>query len=256
MNSTIFERTHLNRSKEKNPSDLGRLIPFLSLFRTHTQRIKNKIITMAEQPASAASGAAISTDELAPTMTAGYKAPAKKTVEELAQLDQEDESLRKWKESLGIKGGPAGAAAPADDPRKVVVTALVFESPDRPDVVMDLSSPEHISEVSKSVLSIKEGASFRLKLRFRIQHDVVSGLKYLHVIKRKGIKFDRAEEMLGSYGPATEDYEKKFPVEEAPTGMIARGLYDVRSKFVDDDGQTHLEWDWQFKISKDWKGDE
>ncbi|ORZ41622.1 immunoglobulin E-set [Catenaria anguillulae PL171] len=193
-----------------------------------------------------------SADELAPTMTAGYKAPAKKTVEELAQLDQEDESLRKWKESLGI------SVAPADDPRKVIVMALAMEVKDRDDVVLDLSSQQNIDKVKNSIVSIKEGAEYRLKIRFRIQHDVVSGLKYLHVVKRKGIKVDRAEEMIGSYGPQADPYEKKFHPEEAPSGMLARGLYEVRSKFVDDDGITHLEWDWQFKISKDWKdtGDE
>ena len=44
-------------------------------------------------------------DELNPTSTAGYKPGEKKTLEELAQLDAQDESLRKWKESLGLKGG-------------------------------------------------------------------------------------------------------------------------------------------------------
>lgn len=41
-----------------------------------------------------------SEEDLAPTVTAGYKPPAQKTVEELQQLDANDESLRKWKESL------------------------------------------------------------------------------------------------------------------------------------------------------------
>ncbi|KAI9179615.1 rho GDP dissociation inhibitor [Blastocladiella emersonii ATCC 22665] len=199
-----------------------------------------------------ADNAVTSTDELAPTQTAGYKAPAKKTVEELAQLDQEDESLRKWKESLGI--GASKAVNPSDDPRKVVVLALAMEVKDRDDVVLDLSTADNVEAVRKTVVSIKEGTEYRLKIRFRIQHDVVSGLKYLHVVKRKGIRVDRVEEMLGSYGPNAEIYEKKFHAEEAPSGMLARGLYEVRSKFVDDDNQVHLEWDWSFKISKDWKG--
>ncbi|KAL7746357.1 rho GDP dissociation inhibitor [Sorochytrium milnesiophthora] len=202
---------------------------------------------MSDAAASAPAG-----DDLAPTQTAGYKAPAKKTVEELAKLDQEDESLRKWKESLGIGAGGAAGGAAADS-RKVVVLALAMEVAGRDDVVLDLSSPDNIAKVANTIVSIKEGTEYRLKIRFKIQHDVVSGLKYLHVVKRKGIKMDRVEEMLGSYGPNAEPYEKKFVPEEAPSGMIARGQYDVRSKFVDDDGVTHLEWDWSFKISKDWK---
>lgn len=38
----------------------------------------------------------------------------------------------------------------------------------------------------------------------------------------------------------------------APSGMLARGTYNVRSRFIDDDGSCHLEWDWVFKIKKDW----
>jgi len=39
----------------------------------------------------------------------GYKPTAKKTIDEYAALDAEDESLARWKASLGI--GPGGAAA-------------------------------------------------------------------------------------------------------------------------------------------------
>lgn len=61
------------------------------------------------------------------------------------------------------------------------------------------------------------------------------------------------EEMVGSYGPNAEAYTKKFPLEEAPSGMIARGSYAVRSRFIDDDKVCHLEWDWTFSIKKDWE---
>eukprot|EP00158_Paraphelidium_tribonemae_P000942 Partr_v1_DN23736_c0_g3_i2_m53098 putative Rho GDP dissociation inhibitor (GDI) len=86
-----------------------------------------------------------------------------------------------------------------------------------------------------------------------VQHDVISGLKYLHVVKRKGLKVDKAEEMIGSYAPNATPYEKKFVPEQAPGGMIARGTYTVKSKFTDDDGTSHLEWEWQFQIKKEWE---
>jgi Rho GDP-dissociation inhibitor len=76
-------------------------------------------------------------DDLTPSSTAGYKAPAQKTVEELKNLDQNDESLNKWKESL-LKNA---AAAKSGDSRKVVVLALAMEVAGRPDVVLDLSTP-------------------------------------------------------------------------------------------------------------------
>lgn len=46
-------------------------------------------------------------DELAPTQTAGYKVGEKKTMEEYQSLDANDESLKKWKQSLGL-GGAGG----------------------------------------------------------------------------------------------------------------------------------------------------
>lgn len=39
-------------------------------------------------------------DDLVPTNTTGYKPAAQKTVNELLELDQNDESLKKWKETL------------------------------------------------------------------------------------------------------------------------------------------------------------
>lgn len=39
--------------------------------------------------------------------------------------------------------------------------------------------------------------------------------------------------MIGSYGPAVEPYEKKFQLEEAPSGMLARGHYDARVSIDD-----------------------
>lgn len=159
------------------------------------------------------------------------------------------ESLKKWKESLGLKA--EGTAS--DDPRKVVVLSLSLEVADREDVTVDLSTADAIEKLKTTTIVIKEGCTYRLKIKFKVQNDVISGLKYLQVVKRKGIKVDKLEEMLGSYGPAAEPYEKKFLPEEAPSGLIARGHYEVRSKFVDDDNNTHLEWAWSFDIKKEWE---
>lgn len=39
---------------------------------------------------------------------------------------------------------------------------------------------------------------------------------------------DKTEEMIGSYGPSTNSYEKKFQLEEAPSGLLARGHYEAK----------------------------
>lgn len=99
-------------------------------------------------------------------------------------------------------------------------------------------------------------------------------MKYVQVVKRMGIS-NKMQEMIGSYSPNTTDkpeYEKKcksmtcpqiflctwtdivtiVEAETAPSGMMARGHYNAVSKFIDDDEQTHLKFEWSFDIKKDW----
>ncbi|CAG8586995.1 5022_t:CDS:2, partial [Scutellospora calospora] len=187
-------------------------------------------------------------DELAASQTPGYRVGEKKTLDEYNNLDATDESLNRWKASLGL----GKAAGTSDDTRKVIILQLALEVAGRPDVVLDLSSKESLENVKNTPFVIKEGVEYQMKVKFRIQHDVVCGLKYLQVVKRKGIRVDKTEEMIGSYGPSEEPYEKKFMLEEAPSGMFARGRYEAKSKFVDDDNHTHVEWSWLFDIKKDW----
>lgn len=65
---------------------------------------------------------------------------------------------------------------------------------------------------------------------------------------------DKADYMVGSYGPRPdEEYEFLTSVEESPKGMMARGTYNIKSKFTDDDKHDHLSWEWSLNIKKDWK---
>ncbi|KAI4788530.1 E set domain-containing protein [Aureobasidium sp. EXF-8845] len=165
---------------------------------------------------------------------------------------QNDESLRKWKESLGIGSGTT--IGDASDPRKVIIVSLGLEVEGRPDIIIDLSSPGALESLKSKPFTIKEGATFRMKARFRVQHQILSGMKYVQVVKRMGIS-NKMQEMIGSYSPNTTDkpeYEKKFESETAPSGMIARGHYNAVSTFVDDDGHSHLKFEWSFDIKKDW----
>ncbi|KAJ2438479.1 rho GDP dissociation inhibitor, partial [Coemansia sp. RSA 2424] len=186
-------------------------------------------------------------DELLPTQTENYKISERKNIEELQNLDANDESLNKWKATLGL--GQAEVRFPGDK-RTVIVQALVLESGDHV-IRMDVSTKEAIEELSKRVVTIKEGIDYTLKIEFVVQHEVVSGLKFLQQLKRLGVTVERTEEMCGSFGPKYETQEKTFPTSTAPTGMMARGVYAIRSKFVDDDRVVHLDWNWKMEIKKD-----
>lgn len=47
-------------------------------------------------------------DDLLPSQTAGYTPGQKKSLAEYNNLDAQDESLKKWKESLGLGNTTAG----------------------------------------------------------------------------------------------------------------------------------------------------
>ncbi len=55
-----------------------------------------------------------------------------------------------------------------------------------------------MDKLKEKPFTIKEGAQFRMKASFVVQHDVLSGLKYLQVVKRKGIRVGKDEEMIVS----------------------------------------------------------
>jgi len=188
-------------------------------------------------------------DNTEPEETPGYKPPAEKSLQEIQSLDQDDESLVRYKQAL--LAGVDSAASPKDDPRKVVVQKMIFVSEGRDDIVLDLSGD--ISMLKKQKFTIKEGVEFRLKIIFKVQHEIISGLRYHHVISRKQISVDKQQYMVGSYGPKAEPHTYVTPVDEAPKGMLARGDYKVKSKFLDDDKNIHLQWEWSFEIKKDWK---
>ncbi|KAG6903387.1 hypothetical protein C0995_013140 [Termitomyces sp. Mi166 len=175
---------------------------------------------------------------LVPSFTNCYKVGAAKSADEYAKLDAEDESLARWKASLGIV--PGATDGDTSGP-KVTVLTLELDSPTLPagkKIVLDLKDTARLAEAKKNPINIKEGVEYK----GTIDTDGAQGVRYMQVVKRAGVKVDKLEQMLGSYGPHPkgEAYAKNFDPEESPSGMLARsGTYNVRSRVVDDDGEVY-----------------
>jgi len=185
-----------------------------------------------------------------------YKVSKKVSVNELMKMDQEDKSLKKYKESL-LGQATKDVYSPKDDPRRVVISELKVTCDGRPggDIVYKLETKEAVDKLKDSPFILKEACSYKITLTFRVQHEIVSGLKYVNVVTRKGIKVAKEETMIGSFAPQKETYATTFPRngwDEAPSGMLARGNYKAKSQFIDDDKQIHLEFEYAFEIKKDW----
>ena len=108
--------------------------------------------------------------------------------------DQNDDSLRRWKESLGI--GTGETVSDPNDPRTAIILSLALEVEGRKDIVVDLKDAAAVNDLKHRPFTIKEGAKFRMKVTFKVQHHVLSGLKYLQVLKRRGIRVAKDEEMI------------------------------------------------------------
>lgn len=72
-----------------------------------------------------------------------------------------------------------------DDPRKVIVKKLALCVADRPDMELDLSGD--ISQLKKHTFVIKEGVSYRIRIDFIVQREIVHGLKYVQKTYRLGV---------------------------------------------------------------------
>ena len=175
-----------------------------------------------------------------------YKVPKKVGLDTIVNTDADDEALVKYKETLlgGFKdvkdeGGP-----------NVLLKAMHFVPTGRDTISLDLANTE-LHALKKSTILVKEGCKYMIRIVFKVQRDIVSGLRYRQSSYRKGIRVENSSIMMGSYGPK-EEHVFSTQEDTAPSGMIARGTYNVKSKFVDDDGNTVLEWEWVFEIKKEW----
>ncbi|KAJ2503884.1 rho GDP dissociation inhibitor, partial [Coemansia sp. RSA 2049] len=144
-------------------------------------------------------------DDLVATKTENYVAGNIKDIGKLRNLDSQDESLNRWKESLGLNE-EIKVRFP-DDQRTVIVQALVMQSEGK-EIVMDVSTPQAIKNLQDKPLIIKEGVEYAFKIKFVVQREMVTGLKFLQQVKRVGLPMDKLEVMCGSYGPKFEDQER------------------------------------------------
>lgn len=180
-----------------------------------------------------------------------YKAPAVKPLQDILATDKEDESLQKYKAALlgsAVRGG--SIIVKPNDPRRVIVQSLQLVVDGRPDVTIDLTD---INNVKGKKFVMKEGCQYRLRINFYVQREIVAGLKYVQKVQRMTVQLDKATQMVGSYPPSEKIHSYLTPVEESPSGMMARGTYNIRSLFTDDDQNEHLKWEWVLEIKKDWE---
>jgi len=168
--------------------------------------------------------------------------------------EEKDPDLIKYMIQLGID---PNYVPPENDPRRVVVSefAIIFEDHDIP-ASLSFDTEESILRAREHPLVIKEGCHYKMRVSFRVQHNVVLGLQIINQIYRLGAKLAKDTEMLGTYPPKNEFQDVEIPKNgwhEAPKGGMARGDYKAKMKFIDDDSNVHLEFEYAIKIAKNFR---
>jgi len=166
------------------------------------------------------------------------------SVQELLTKDADDASLAAYKSKLL---GNVTAKYPSD-PRQLIIDDVQLLAEHRSPVIIDPYDP-HLRD---KPITLKEGVSFKLVLRFYVQHELISGLKFILSIRRLKLEVERSEEMLGSFAPSDKLIVFPLPEETAPSGIFARGSYQAVGKLVDDDGKCHCEFQYAIEIKKNW----
>ncbi|KAG4435006.1 hypothetical protein IFR05_009495, partial [Cadophora sp. M221] len=141
--------------------------------------------------------------DLLPDQTEGFKVGEKKTMDEYSKLDADDEAMQRYKQSLGLGGGGKDLSDP-NDPRHCIILSLSMDSDGQAPVTIDLSAKDAEKTLKDKPFKIKEGAKFHMTAKFKVQHEILSGLHYVQIVKRKGIRVSKDQEMIGSYAPNTD----------------------------------------------------
>ncbi|KAH7372834.1 hypothetical protein KP509_17G023500 [Ceratopteris richardii] len=168
-------------------------------------------------------------------------------LKEQLEKDKDDESLRRWKQQL--LGSIHLEGMEDDRDPEVKMESLSIISPGREDIVINLPTS---SSYKTHLFTLKEGSIYNLKFTFSVRHNIVSGLTYIHTVWKNGIRVDNSKVMLGTFAPQREPHVVILEEETTPSGLLARGSYTAKTKFVDDDGRCHFDIEHMFDIRKDW----
>ncbi|WP_338674171.1 hypothetical protein V1460_14690 [Streptomyces sp. SCSIO 30461] len=140
--------------------------------------------------------------------------------------------------------------------RDFELLAVTVRVDGRPDVPVPLNARDRDDAPGRAPepvqISLKEGAEFRLRLKFRVStRDDLEGLKFIDERTRQGVVVVHTETHLGDFrqgGP----YEVVLPPVHLPTGHLARDHYACAGTFVDAGGRELGRETYDLEITKEW----
>lgn len=77
-----------------------------------------------------------------------------------------------------------------------------------------LDSSEGLARLAAEGISMPEGSRFKFQISFRVQHEIIAGIKFVHTIgsaRTRLLGSERDELMIGSYPPSSLPHKFEFP---------------------------------------------
>ncbi len=139
-----------------------------------------------------------------------------------------------------------------NEPSRLILKRLVLIPDDHAEIAFSLAG-SLTDKFKDSVITLKEGSQYRVKLEFYVQRDIISGLRFVQSSYKGPLRTDKSVYMLGSRAPKGELQEYVGEKEVTPSGMMARGKFNMKSSILDDDKNVYAKWEWTLEIAKDWK---
>jgi Rho GDP-dissociation inhibitor len=65
---------------------------------------------------------------------------------------------------------------------------MTISTEEHGDINYTFDSKEQLEKLKDSPFVLKEACHYKIKLRFKVQHELVTGLKHVNTVYRKGIK--------------------------------------------------------------------
>lgn len=102
------------------------------------------------------------------------------------------------------------------DPSRLILKRLILLPDNHPEISFDLT--QRLDKFKDHVITLKEGSSYRIKLEFYVQRDIISGLRFVQSSYKGPLRTDKSIYMLGSRAPKGELQEYISEKELTPSG--------------------------------------
>ena len=169
---------------------------------------------------------------------ANYIVSETKSIKDLLAADADDVALQKYKESL------IGTTATVDGAIPVEIIELRLLFAERAPLIIPFNTTE-----KQVVHVLKENEQYICQLIFKVNNEIVSGLKFNRIITRSGIRVDKETIMVGSFAPNAEPIVFKLEEDIVPGGFLSRGTYTSKIKLQGKAFQKNIILDLVFILS-------